>query len=544
MSQKCSVVLGSASNQPSPITGRTLCNQPSPITGRTLCDPLKLPTMASMDNDKLSEIENDSPNTTPIHAPILMEDIPNEPDYYGELILLGYNGQETSRHSHGKRSHRSKMGLKKREIGNGVKKGQSVAVQAPASQAAAVQDKTRHVVSYTYSDKHTVLVEYVSDPKKDMFQIGRSHVVSYTYSDKHTVLVEYVSDPKKDMFQIGRSSEPQIDFSIVDTWLEAQAMNHDARYSVLSPIGGSANVKITNHRAISSTISRYACRILADRDETNKVYVYAAGFDSSKNIFLGEKATKWQKKNGEVDGLTTNGVLILHPNRMADGDNSSREMYEWREVSVDGDIYSLRETRSSQKRGTVMPDEMNQLQDGTLIDLCGATLLWRSAEGLKHSPSRQELERRLDELNAGKPQCPVNLNTLIVPKKKASKGNTHRQPYVYMRCGHVQGKHDWGISKKGENIMKFKCPICMVESERVITLSMGMEPAFHLDSDELGYAFNPCGHVASLQTVRYWSRIPLPHGTNSFHPVCPFCTSLLSKEKPYVRLIFQDHCDF
>lgn len=26
------------------------------------------------------------------------------------------------------------------------------------------------------------------------------------------------------------------------------------------------------------------------------------------------------------------------------------------------------------------------LQDGTLIDLCGATLLWRSAEGLQNSP--------------------------------------------------------------------------------------------------------------------------------------------------------------
>lgn len=77
-----------------------------------------------------------------------------------------------------------------------------------------------------------------------------------------------------------------------------------------------------------------------------------------------------------------------------------------------------------------MPDELNQLQDGTLIDLCGATLLWRSAEGLKHSPSRQELERRLDEINAGKPQCPVNLNTLIIPKKKAAKGNNYRQPYV------------------------------------------------------------------------------------------------------------------
>lgn len=31
-------------------------------------------------------------------------------------------------------------------------------------------------------------------------------------------------------------------------------------------------------------------------------------------------------------------------------------------------------------------DESNILQDGTLIDLCGATLLWRSSEGLQHSP--------------------------------------------------------------------------------------------------------------------------------------------------------------
>lgn len=30
--------------------------------------------------------------------------------------------------------------------------------------------------------------------------------------------------------------------------------------------------------------------------------------------------------------------------------------------------------------------ETNILQDGTLVDLCGATLLWRSAEGLKNSP--------------------------------------------------------------------------------------------------------------------------------------------------------------
>lgn len=31
-------------------------------------------------------------------------------------------------------------------------------------------------------------------------------------------------------------------------------------------------------------------------------------------------------------------------------------------------------------------EENNILQDGTLIDLCGATLLWRSAAGLSTSP--------------------------------------------------------------------------------------------------------------------------------------------------------------
>uniref|UniRef100_A0A914VFQ2 Uncharacterized protein n=1 Tax=Plectus sambesii TaxID=2011161 RepID=A0A914VFQ2_9BILA len=104
-------------------------------------------------------------------------------------------------------------------------------------------------------------------------------------------------------------------------------------------------------------------------------------------------------------------------------------MYVWREVSVDGDIYTLRETRSSSTRGDRVRDETNQLQDGTLIDLCGATLLWRTAEGLSQSPCRSELELRLDELNAGKPQCPVNLNTLIIPRRKSAKVSAERQPY-------------------------------------------------------------------------------------------------------------------
>ncbi|KAK0409641.1 hypothetical protein QR680_004669 [Steinernema hermaphroditum] len=474
---------------------------------------------AAMD-DPLANRENGH------YVPTTICDVDERP-LYGELILLGYNGVAEGQRPSGQmnRKHRSKMTLLRKDYPNGIKKFAVSSIAAPPRQSQAVQDPSKHVVSYTYEKGHTVLVEYVPDDTKDMFQIGRS-------------------------------SEDQIDFTIVDTWLAAGSN------MVVSPAGNNMRLlRAANsfergeqhQRPISSTISRYACRILIDRDEPTKAYVFAAGFDGSKNIFLGEKATKWIKKNGEADGLTTNGILILHPNRNDVDDEASssfsadRKMYVWREVSVDGDIYSLRETRSSTKRGELITHETHQLQDGTLIDLCGATLLWRSADGLAKSPSKAELEHRLDELNAGKPQCPVNLNTLIIPRKKSAKTcSSSRQPYVYLGCGHVQGKHDWGVVKTSNgdpaSSTAFKCPICLVESSKIIQLIMGMESAFHLDSESLDYCFNPCGHMASLSTVRYWSRIPLPHGTNSFHPVCPFCTSLLCLDKPFVRLIFQDHC--
>jgi hypothetical protein len=37
-------------------------------------------------------------------------------------------------------------------------------------------------------------------------------------------------------------------------------------------------------------------------------------------------------------------------------------MYVWREVSVDGDIYTLRESRSSMRRGAIVLGESNELQ--------------------------------------------------------------------------------------------------------------------------------------------------------------------------------------
>ncbi|VDP09105.1 unnamed protein product [Heligmosomoides polygyrus] len=252
---------------------------------------------------------------------------------YGELILLGYNGSQDSKASVPLKRHRTKMTLTRRKTGNGIKKGSVSQVNVAAKDAPAVLDKNRHVVSYSYSKNQTVLVEYVADPFKDMFQIGRS-------------------------------SEEQIDFTIVDTWLASGSQ-------LASSSGGSApsraRASTDPHKMISSTISRYACRIIIDRENYDKAFLYAAGFDSVKNIFLGEKATKWMKKNGEMDGLTTNGILILHPNRNTEElpDDDMPPMYVWREVSVDGDIYTLRETRSSNARGALVPEETNMLQVGS-----------------------------------------------------------------------------------------------------------------------------------------------------------------------------------
>lgn len=62
---------------------------------------------------------------------------------------------------------------------------------------------------------------------------------------------------------------------------------------------------------------------------------------------------------------------------------------------------------------------------------------------LKHAfgfclQTKRDLEKLVDELNEGRPQCPVGLNTLVIPRKVTLSEHLN-QPYVYLRCGHVQG---------------------------------------------------------------------------------------------------------
>jgi len=326
-------------------------------------------------------------------------------------------------------------------------------------------------------------------------------------------------DKNTDMLQIGRSAEPQVDFIVMDT------------------VPGEET--ISEKFASRSTISRFACRVLVDRNPPHTVRIFAGAFDSKNCIQIGENLPQWKKEDESCDGLTTNGVLLMHQN----GEwNAAMKPGAWREVSVFGDIYSLRKTRSAKERGQFVSGN-NFLLDGTMIDLCGVVLLFRTVEGLEKAPTVEELIKRRDDINAERPQCPVGLMTIRFPSNQVNQKqiDMHSIPHVYINCGHVHGYHSWGESHaQNENLDENDriCPICR-ESGPFIPLKFGMEPAFYVDHGPLTHAFCPCGHVTSEATAQYWSQVPLPYGKDEFRAACPFCAKPLEGEDGFVRLIFQ-----
>uniref|UniRef100_A0A8C3HH06 Pellino E3 ubiquitin protein ligase 1 n=7 Tax=Durocryptodira TaxID=1579337 RepID=A0A8C3HH06_CHRPI len=432
----------------------------------------------------IRELESEKKSLTKLMFSPDQENHPSKtPVKYGELIVLGYNGSLPN----GDRGRRkSRFALFKRPKANGVKPS-TVHIACTPQAAKAISNKDQHSISYTLSRAQTVVVEYTHDSNTDMFQIGRS-------------------------------TESPIDFVVTDTVPGSQS-NSDTQ-------------------SVQSTISRFACRIICERNPPFTARIYAAGFDSSKNIFLGEKAAKWKTSDGQMDGLTTNGVLVMHPRN---GFTEDSKPGVWREISVCGNVFSLRETRSAQQRGKMVENETNQLQDGSLIDLCGATMLWRTAEGLSRTPTVKHLEALRQEINAARPQCPVGFNTLAFPSMKRKDVVDEKQPWVYLNCGHVHGYHNWG-NKEERDGKDRECPMCRSVGPYV-PLWLGCEAGFYVDAGPPTHAFSPCGHVCSEKTTAYWSQIPLPHGTHTFHAACPFCAHQLAGEQGYIRLIFQGPLD-
>ncbi|XP_030425415.1 E3 ubiquitin-protein ligase pellino homolog 3 isoform X2 [Gopherus evgoodei] len=251
-----------------------------------------------------------------------------------------------------------------------------------------------------------------------------------------------------------------------------------------------------------------------------------------------ERAAKWRTPDGLMDGLTTNGVLVMHP---TGGFSEDSAPGVWREISVCGNVYALRDSRSAQQRGKLVQTESNVLQDGSLIDLCGATLLWRTTAGLLLTPTLKQLEALRQETNAARPQCPVGFNTLAFPSLAQHGVVDKQQPWVYVNCGHVHGYHNWGFRKE-KGGMERECPMCR-RAGPYVPLWLGCEAGLYLDAGRPTHAFCPCGHVCSQKTVQYWAQIPLPHGTHAFHAACPFCGTWLTGERGFVRLIFQGPMD-
>ena len=435
----------------------------------------------------------------------LQNDPKNERIKYGEFIILGYNGK-LPEGDRGRR--RSKIELYRRENPNGViQSGQYNVTGLPSDQ--------------------------LCNHEKDIYSI------SYVMKD-HSVVVEYFHDENTDMFQIGRSSESPIDFVVLDT---------------------TPGNTIVDRNAVNTpqTISRFACRILASREVHNpSVKLCAAGFDSSKKIFLGNNATIWQKLGSNdscVHGLTTNGVLIMKPIGLF-CDNFEKETNTfypylnshkrksplmpgtWREVSVDGNIFGRREPRSAIVEGIPVPTENNNLIDGTLIDLCGATLLWRSADGLNRSPSIEHLNSGLSRLSETR-VCSTNIFAMVFPKRNSCECQNSTTDtsvlFVFISCGHVEMKETFSSFNK--NASNEICPFCNIASP-VAQLCLGVETAFYIDYGPPEYCFVPCGHMVNEETAKYWANTPIPCGKSGFYSACPFCATPLDGSTGYIKLIF------
>lgn len=488
---------------------------------------------------------------------------PEKTAKYGELVLLGYNG--CINHP----SNDSSSLIKSSSIYSSRRK--SKFLLQPREKASGVKASKQ----INYHTKHDF---------DNAISKSENHSVTYTLSRTHQVVVQYVPDEKTDMFQIGRSAESAIDFIVLDTNTNTQTNNQNS----------------TNEPQ-HSTISRYSCRIIVDREYPYTARIYAAGFDSSKRIFLGEKVTPWKSDDGSFDGVTTNGVLILHPQNGFTYNKDAQTKYtnEWMEVSVCGAVIELKEKenrlspplidhKNHQNKDPLNKRFSNILRDGTLIDLCGATLLWRTIDSLANTPDKDHIELNLKYLNYLRPQCPVGFKTLVFPSSASpsstshlpssflannillnnnpgksrivkaptdsgsdNKKHTDRTPMVYLKCGHIHGQHDWGIKKDNER----ECPLCRKVGP-YIQILIGIEPSFYCDSlptpinNTLNhvitepfkpYAFLPCGHMASEVTCRFWSQIKVPQGaTQQYRSLCPFCAVILCEEQPIVKLILQE----
>ncbi|VUZ54765.1 unnamed protein product [Hymenolepis diminuta] len=182
---------------------------------------------------------------------------------YGRLILLGTNGAAT-RPEVTKNGNRC-LELYQRSTANGVSPG-PISFVPDSTKSEVVTNPSRHAVSYTFNRTNTVVVEYVPDPNIDLFQIGRykSPIIDFHIGDVPSP-TERSSPTTNGNSSFLERSRASIFFGMFDR----------ASPTPKKPVGS------------LSTVSRFACRIDIDRRPPHAARIYAAGFDTRNNIFLG-----------------------------------------------------------------------------------------------------------------------------------------------------------------------------------------------------------------------------------------------------------------
>lgn len=333
-----------------------------------------------------------------------------------------------------------------------------------------------------------------SDVKESLSATLTQHVILYPSDNHRSLVVTFKHDSLSDLFQIGRYEKHPIDFSVYD----------------ISPLNKARN-----------GVSRFACRISVRRDENHEAKIYAGAFDSSGVISVGASGLA-HDYCGKMDGFTTNGVLIYKPNKMFSSN--------WREVSVSGYIYPVRSAKMDASKRARILEESNILVDGTLIDLCGVTLIWRTPEGLKRTPTEYYLNHLQSTLHKHTPESlPLPRNSrMIVSQVEPSV----KKCYVFLACGHVTA-----FSKLPNDHAKgLHCPYCSAFGP-VKEFTVGTEPGFYFHEEAPSYAaFKPCGHVATQKTVEFWSGVQIPDHRNIQRSLCPFCGQNLNFITKHVRL--------
>lgn len=76
------------------------------------------------------------------------------------------------------------------------------------------------------------------------------------------------------------------------------------------------------------------------------------------------------------------------------------------------------------------------------------------------------MKKLIERTNRERPTCPVGLYTLVFPHHSEETStvasselvDVKQQPYAYLSCGHVQGRHEWGLNKDSNNRT---CPMCL-----------------------------------------------------------------------------------